>query len=335
MSKTMFDDLIEVLSGIKEKRRLHESILMANETLTCRALIDPLLTVLGWDTSNPALVVPEYKIRNTFVDYALIGQDNEKPLAVIEAKKLGAPLESKEIDQMVAYANTAGVRYAGLTDGDRWHLYEVFRPVPLSDRCVLDISIAGDPEHQCVLKLLLLWHPNLASGEPIEANSPSLSNSNEGVLHPRVAPSPLDDSKNIPRQDANEEIGDPRSGMPLLEFAVSNGDKPPKTLQFPDGGETPIRKWADILPSVSEWLLKKDLLREIPFPKIRGRKRYILNEIPIHPSGKEFFARRAVRINGRVLYVECQNSATWTIALTKFLLQCHNVDPMKVLIYRQ
>ncbi len=294
----MFDELIEVLAGIREKRKIHESILKANEALTCRALIDPLLTVLGWDPSNPALVISEYKIESRFVDYALIDQESGNPVAVIEAKKLGTPLESKEIAQMITYASMAGVPYAGLTDGDRWQVYEVFRPAPISERCVLDVSITVHPEHQSVLNLLLLWQPNLASRKPVKANIVSLPRGDSGTNPDGIDPG---------SREGCTQTGKHICWVPIADSGVSDGDSPPDSLKLPSGKGMKMRVWADILPTICEQLAERGLLGEIPFPnnpyrdsegQVRSRKRYILSFKPIHPSGKVFRSPRRISVDG-------------------------------------
>ena len=62
--------------------------------------------------------------------------------------------------------------YAGLTDGDQWVFYRVFDQKPLPERVVLEVSIANEDSSKAALKLLLLWRPNLASGQPIEPSKP-------------------------------------------------------------------------------------------------------------------------------------------------------------------
>ncbi len=330
----MFNELIEVLAGIREKRKIHESILKANEALTCRALIDPLLTVLGWDPSNPALVIPEYKIESRSADFALIDQVSGNPVAVIEAKKLGTPLESKEIAQMITYASMAGIPYAGLTDGDHWQLYEVFRQAPISERCVLDVSITVHPEHQSVLKLLMLWRPNLASRKPVKANVVFLPEEGFGKNPDEIDPGPREDCK---------QSGEHKCWVPIADSGVSDGDSPPNSLRFPSGNGMKIRVWADILPTICEQLAARGLLREIPFPKnpyrdsggkLRLRKRYILNSKPIHRSGRDFFSPRRISVDEKEIYVECHHSATNTISEAIFLLKEHEVNPSQVLIHR-
>ena len=135
----MLDELVAIIQTLQTRIREHTATLRENETRTRMALIDPLLKVLGWDTADPSLVTPEYNVAGRAADYALL-QGDGKPAATIEAKKLGEPLESHRM-QMLNYSNVAGVQYAGLTDGNRWELYEVFKQAPL------DVSITNSSVH--------------------------------------------------------------------------------------------------------------------------------------------------------------------------------------------
>lgn len=58
----LLDELLEVIETLKKRINDHGSILRENEIRTRMALIDPLLQVLGWDTSDPSLVMPEYSV---------------------------------------------------------------------------------------------------------------------------------------------------------------------------------------------------------------------------------------------------------------------------------
>ena len=135
----MLYDLVEVIEVIQQRIREHGATLRENETRTRMALIDPLLRVLGWDVSDPSLVTPEYGGGQRRSDYALHGTGTT-PVAVLEAKKLGEALGSHS-SQMIGYALEGGIPYAGLTDGNRWQVYDVFEPVPLADKQILDVSV--------------------------------------------------------------------------------------------------------------------------------------------------------------------------------------------------
>ena len=166
----MLDELVKTIETLKARINEHRAALQNSEAQTRMSLIDPLLRALGWDTADPAEVRPEFVLRSGRADYAL--QDaNQRPVAIIEAKKLHEPLGNAEM-QLLPYAFTSNVGYAVLTDGDHWVMYRVFRQTQDDESRVLDISIASSPAYQCALRLLLLWQPNLASGQPIEANEP-------------------------------------------------------------------------------------------------------------------------------------------------------------------
>ena len=166
----MLDDLLHVIETLQQRIRDHGSTLRENETRTRMALIDPLLRVLGWDVSDPSVVTPEYNVGNGRADYALL-DGNGRPAALIEAKHFSEPLErANHQEQVFTYALMQQVRYAGLTDGDRWILDDV--SVFSGDRRILDLSISNTPSHECALHLLLLWRPNLASGRPVPAREP-------------------------------------------------------------------------------------------------------------------------------------------------------------------
>ena len=92
----LLDELITVIETLKQRITDHGAILQDNETRTRMALIDPLLQVLGWDTTDPFLVIPEYDAGGGQVDYALLGKKGG-PTAVIEAKRLGEPLQKYRI----------------------------------------------------------------------------------------------------------------------------------------------------------------------------------------------------------------------------------------------
>ena len=66
---------------------------------------------------------------------------------------------------MLTYANMSGVKYAGLTNGDRWELYEVFKEAPLHERRIVDVSLLHEPAIDCAVQLLPLKWPSLETGQ--------------------------------------------------------------------------------------------------------------------------------------------------------------------------
>lgn len=58
----MLDQLVACIEHLRERITNHGASLRENETRTRLQLVDPLLLSLGWDVSDPELVIPEYVI---------------------------------------------------------------------------------------------------------------------------------------------------------------------------------------------------------------------------------------------------------------------------------
>ncbi len=183
------DDLINVIETLKKRMTMYRQSLQQNEIRTRTALIDPLLTALGWDVSDPGLVTPEYTVGQGRADYALIdGGPRPGSVAIVEAKSLGSSLNESERNQMLNYANPEGINYAILTNGNLWELYDIFKRAPLNERLLLSVEIINTPAHRLALQLLLLWRPNLASGEPVAVQGTS---EQVEVVHHQALASPV------------------------------------------------------------------------------------------------------------------------------------------------
>ena len=250
----LLDELVSVIETLKQRIREHGSRLRENETRTRMALIDPLLQTLGWDTADPRMVIPEYNVSRQSADYALLGHDG-KPAATVEAKKLGESLETHKM-QMLNYSNASGVAYAGLTDGNHWELYEVFKRGQLEDRQILKVSIADRPSHESALQLLLLWRPNLASGQPVPASKPILP-----AVHMERTPSP-----DAPREPLESQqipiVPSPSGWVALSSYDPQLGTASPSAIRFSDGSPLPIKNWKNLLAVTIRWLYERRWLTE-------------------------------------------------------------------------
>ena len=300
----MLDDLVGVIETLQERIRTHGGTLRANEIRTRTSLIDPLLKSLGWDVADPALVMLEYAVGNGRADYALLNERGSA-VAFIEAKHLGEPLERPQHeDQVFTYALRQQVKYAALTDGDRWILDDV--SVFSGDRRLLDISIADMPAYESALKLLLLLHPNLVSGQLVVANRPIL---------PDDPPPPPP----------------PSNGWELLSaYDPPSGGSPPAAIRFPDGTENEVRFWHELVVCAVAWLWGQGSLTQsiVPIPTSPRSATYIVNTEPVHQSGNRFRSRREV--SGTLLVVEGHGSGRDMRERTKLLLNHCGVSPDEV-----
>ena len=271
----MLDELVKVIETLQARISGHGATLRENETRTRMALIDPLLTVLGWDTADPSLVTPEYDISGKRADYALLAVQGA-PIVFLEAKRLDEPL-SNHRSQVVAYASELGIKYPALTNGNEWEVYDNSKLVPIEQRRILNVSISQGAPHQTALQLLLLWRPNLATGEPVAALAPIA-----GLVQP---PGP----EKLPPPPPHAQNG---NWTPILHLPddVSWRNRP-SAIRFPNGEERQIEptKWKFVLVAVAEWLIQNGGITKDMCPIQLDSERHLVHTQPSHPNGKPFF----------------------------------------------
>ena len=167
----MLNKLFETIETLKArindartKEKEHKSYFHAGgkpEARTRAALIDPMLSALEWDVTDPDKVEIEPQVANGWADYALLGRDR-KPVLFIEAKKLAE--DSSKAIQVVSYtvAENIGRRtkvfYCAWTNGDTWEVYDTKHP----QKRVMQVTISScESVGQCALKFLGLWYHSL------------------------------------------------------------------------------------------------------------------------------------------------------------------------------
>ena len=303
------DDLVARIELLQARIRSHKIALQGNETRTRMALIDPLMHALGWDVSDPGVVTPEYKVSEGWADYALLRPDG-RPAATVEAKKLGETLAAHRM-QMLNYANAAGIDYAGLTDGNHWELYDVFKRSQLEEKRMLKVSIANDPAHESALKLLPLWRPNLESGQPVAASALILGKARQPTSKPPSVEPP------VPSPD----------WFALSEYSPPAGTQCPAAIRFWDGSEQTLTRWHEILNLAVEKLYTEGLLTDDASIQ-SSKKRYLLHTEPVHPTGVR--SENYKSINGSPLFVNVHLSAEQVIRNTKKVLQHYGQNPTDV-----
>ena len=308
------EELVGEIELLKERMKSHRAVLQENEARTRMGLIDPLLKALGWDVSDPGMVTPEYKVGSGWADYALL-RPNGQPAATVEAKKLAEPLATHR-EQMLNYSNIAGIDYAGVTDGDNWELYNVFQRGNLEERRMMEVSIASEPAHQSALKLLLLWRPNLASGEPIPAREPIYHN----IPQPIQAPAGI--------EQAPEPSPESPDWVALSECNPPRNTPCPAAIRFWDGSQQRLGTWYEVLVHTVGKLHSDGLLKVDDVPIQSGAKTYMVNTEPVNPTGKQFAAHRS--IDGTPLIVNVKLSAWQTRQNTKKLLKRYGQNPADV-----
>lgn len=309
--KSLLDKAQLIRSRISE----HRQELSRSEALTRYALVDPLLRALDWNTEDPSQVVPEYSDPLGRADYALLNVDG-RPFITIEAKKLGERLE-KAAMQGIQYTLQKGIPYFVVTDGQRWHVYETHKRVPLNEKRIVSFDLLESISEAC-RNALAIWRP--------------------GVLEERLQPVPqLPGSVNQPqsRAEQNEPLPPATStkaeiegsiSLPALIRKMKNGENVRLLgVRFPDESTVEIRYWWHLLREIVRWLAHHGHLKEhaCPIALPGATKRSLVDTKPIHPSGKGFTLPAQVGS----FHISTHGSSATMVRNTECVIRQVNMDP--------
>ena len=303
----MLDELNNVISLLKERMGQHREILSRSEAKTRYSLIDPLLTALGWDLSDPLQVQAEYHTGSGIADYMLLA-GRATPQVVIEAKRLGMSV-SEGVSQAIGYCLEQGVPYIVVTNGAQWEAYETHRMGPIAEKRIVEFSLAGETQ-PAVMKALWLWRGNFESALPVVP-----------VLHSPVT-DPLPPNPPIPSPPP------PPPGTQLDAFAAQSRDARPAALVFPGQVTKSIERWSDLQVVVVEWLMETDRLAAGDCPVVTPNGAHIVHTSSTRANGSPFMA--PVQVSG--LWIDGNYSAPGHLRLAKLILQARGVDLATVLV---
>ena len=115
---SLYDTARSVLDQV-----VHEdgSIERLNEIETRTHVIDPFIKAMGYETLDQVRREYHLSASGHFIDYMLTAGDQR---VVVEAKPLGTELSAKESSQLVGYCAQEGIRWALLTNGLAWIVFD-------------------------------------------------------------------------------------------------------------------------------------------------------------------------------------------------------------------
>ncbi|MCL6536301.1 MAG: hypothetical protein K6U77_09545 [Armatimonadetes bacterium] len=284
--------------------------------LTRYALIDPVLRALGWDTEDPAIVVPEYITQTGRIDYVLFW-NNQKYIA-LEAKALGGDLPGAR-DTGFQYCWYNKIPFYLISDGDTWELHDMSVQGGLR---VFNVRITQPPLGQVAYDLLRLHREFM----PLQAKSGSAVASSTAATGPHTHPAVSHGSSST------------TSVPPFVPPSVSLKDlhhqgypvtgKRPRKVVFPDGSSQNLSTWKDFLIETIKYL---DNLQTLPPPPRSWGKRgssYLYNTAPTHPGGNPM--RQPVSVNTSqhgTIYVETHGSARYLCQAVYELIIATGINP--------
>ena len=312
------ESLLELVKTLSDRIDRHSAALRQSEALTRYALIDPLLRELGWDTTDPDMVIPEYRSGNGRADYALMYDGS--PAMMVEAKSLGTPLQDAVLAQGINYCLMEGTSYFAVTDGRLWEIYETHKPVPINDKRIVRFDLKDNPAQVC-LKALALWRYSVESGQVSKAQTPVLPLSPD-----QPEPSPTLPAEKPTPQPASVVPGtdDGIDWHPLSEFNPE-GSPLPIELLFPDGTRAPTPRLRSIIIEVARWLINKDLLNSshCPVQLPYASTRYVASTEPYHQSGSPFATHEQVGS----LFIHTHGNRMSIFRRTRGLIEHMGQDP--------
>ncbi|GAA4493692.1 hypothetical protein GCM10023172_02590 [Hymenobacter ginsengisoli] len=263
--------LINTLADVCQQARQHQSLLSKNEAATRSALIDPVLRALGWDTADVRMVEPEHTVQNKqSLDYVLRSRSGTIQ-AVIEAKRLGEPLDRLgHVGALIGYAFSLKPTAFFITDGLHWHCYS---PAHSHYEPTVSLHLTEDALLPAALQLLqLLDAAHGGYGLPQVLTIQST---------PLTSPVPVAKSGKVRHEKPSTEravlVGKSFTELAFLNtLALMPGQKP-TSLRLPDGSVRLIKTWKDILLEVCRFLLLHHKHLTLPLPDKAGKKTYLFS----------------------------------------------------------
>ena len=306
---TLFDELRRKIS---EER----NYLSANEFRTRIVLVDPVLRMLGWDVEDTSVVKLEFEAGGGRADYGLMDSDGVHAVAVLESKRLGSAIGDNEVMQALNYANSQGIGYMIVCNGDLWRMYDVFQPAQLSERLMMELKIGTLPSYVNALRALALWRPNLGSGSvPTAAITPILVKAE--IQDPpltKIEPKTLVKGNTL---TGEEPEGDWRD---IARQGLHVKDTKPTALKIQGDVIDPCPEdWNSVLVQVANWLIdKKQFVPSTGYRKKPTNKRYLIHTEPIHDDGMEFRNQKELDNN---MYIETHGGAPTCVSHCLYLLK--------------
>jgi len=175
--KEIEDQLKETIEQVVEFRTDY----ISNEQAVRTQLIEPILNVLGWKTSNPKFVKPNAPDEDGKIpDYTLF--KNGKMTLIVEAKSLSIDLQDKKIiDQLANYCFKSGIDFGVLTNGVKWLLFKTFEKNP-KDRIVWQVDIETDKIEYVARSLSSFAYSNIDTLDTLVKKSKLLDNTWEALI---------------------------------------------------------------------------------------------------------------------------------------------------------
>ncbi len=336
------------------------------EAMTETIVIDPILAALGyavWEYQKQGMA----DSTGTIPDYTILPQTPRQWF--LEVKRWRLPLTDKEANQTVGYAFSQGSRWAILTNGDEWRIYDAYCNAHLTHKCIYQVESLSSPEMVEMLTLLAkeaMQHDLLALAyrarlvvEAVKQELTTAGSETIRTLRKTIQSSTL---PNVTKEEVLEAIGKLIQPTPFT-FAINDMNTPPIVIPLPDNTITPtifdladgavspssktvfavlfpdsseklVNNWREVTVAVVEWCFQRYELPELPFTNgLTGHAtRYFLHTEPVHADGEQFVVLSTILVKGQTIYIYLHNSARGFCRILSMLMNTVGGDPAAVRI---
>ena len=309
----------------------HREIFEINEAQTRTSLIEPMLSVLGWDVSNPAEVTQEYGERTGKADYVFRDPETMEPIMIMEVKRLGAELDIAK-EQVSDYCEQLGVGEAIVSNGDEWvglstsaAAFDIEDNASMNGRLLEQARFATTRGDAVLNAINAQWFAN-----PNSRVTDWLSDVTSAVRLLGGA------DVNAPIADSNRTIdaGGSHHVRSLASMRGTNNPPVPSMVHFDDGfvlSVVPV-KWSECVRGIAVYLadFKCELsIDDCPVESPRARTRYVANDRPRHIDGQKFVDELEV---GDGVFVELNLNGRSAVEASCMLLETCGIDPHSVTV---
>lgn len=343
------DQLREILDSAR-------SLTSPSEADTEYVVIGPVLDALGWRKGTRCRFGYTTQ-RGERADIALVGRGSS-PIAFVESKAFGTRLSDKHAGQVLGYSHAEGLRWAILTNGRQWRVYDSQRQVQDAEKLVLAVDLDRlDANGEATCNALLLLSPGAVEGDALgrfadasEAYSALLAFLDDPKAARRVLRGRAGGSsrglatalaaarrclpETLPPDGAVGAKSAPQQRRPRRRPLGGAGgtrarSRAPSHITL-DGCRYEIAHAKEITPIVAEHLIGLDKLSRadcplaVTRPKDRARVRYLVNTEPVHGDGERF--RAPVQLSNG-LWLETHYSSANAVSYAKALLRTAGLSP--------
>ena len=146
---------------LKQRIEIRWEYLARNEIPTRQMLVDPMLRALGWDFEDTDRVSLEHPSGRGRMDYALFLRNRLQ--VAVEAKRFSDELTEEVKDQAYGYAIRSGARYAVVTNGDRWEMFDTSQHWSQRESRVAETEVSASETTECAERLDRISYATLES----------------------------------------------------------------------------------------------------------------------------------------------------------------------------